>query len=486
MRRGAGSLRRAAGRLRDRSRLLRGRLRPRGGLTRQTLVLAGATAVSQLGYAGLLVVVAKHAGPADLGAATAAIGLGSFLGGLLDYGFTSYSLRELAAGRMATVEYWSRLRAKLVLTAAVGLAAVLVAVVALPDPGLVVGAAVVAFGRILVLGVTIPNRADRRVASIAGVTVLERVVALVTYLVVDAVRPGDPVSALWLALGLGTLVAGCCGLLLTPGGHRLVTSRRLVNPWSAVAGFGSYALAVSACSLDTALLGLAGGGVQAGLYGAVSRWTQPAQLIAQSYAMAAVPPLAAAQSTRAAARIVRNSLAFLLLGVAACAALAAAAPALVPLVLGESYRGSAPVLVLLAGSAAVVLLNQPLLTVLTSRGRDRFVGRATVVTVAAQLLGVWLLAGPAGALGAALAALLSQAALTVVLAVGLARLIHGESAPDTAAPTPAPAAPVAPAEPATPTELSTPAGPTVPTGPAAPAATPRAGEPAGAATRLPR
>ncbi|WP_320066987.1 lipopolysaccharide biosynthesis protein [Micromonospora sp. RTGN7] len=445
---------RGPGRSRHRPARLAGRLRPRGALTRQTLALAGSTAVSQLIYAGLLTVVAKHAGPADLGAAAAVIGLGSFLGGLLDYGFTSYSLRELAAGRMSTVEYWSRLRTKLALTVAVGLAAVLVAGVTLPDPGLVAGGAVVAFGRILVLGVTIPNRADRRVGRIAVVTVLERVVALVTYLIVTAVHPVDPVSGLWLSLGLGTLVAGLCGLLLTAGGHELVTSRRLVNPWSAVAGFGSYALAVSACSLDTALLGLAGGGVQAGLYGAVNRWTQPAQMIAQSYSMAAVPPLSAAESTRAAARIVRNSLGLLLLGIVACAALAVAAPALVPVLLGDTYRGSVPVLVLLAGSAAAMLLNQPLLTVLTSRGHDRFVGRAAVVTVAAQLLGVWLLAGPVGALGAALAALLSQAALTVVLAVGLARLIVRETGPDADA-VPQPAAP-------------------------------RAGERAGMATRLPQ
>ncbi|MFD0821320.1 lipopolysaccharide biosynthesis protein [Micromonospora zhanjiangensis] len=195
------------------------------------------------------------------------------------------------------------------------------------------------------------------------------------------------------------------------------------NPWSAVGGYGTFTLAVNLGALDTVVLGIAGGSAHAGMYGAVSRWTQPVQLLSQSYGAAAAPVIAAAGSAREAVRRTRGSLWLIGVGVAVCALLAAGAGRLVPVLLGEGYRDAAPVLALLSASAAVVLVNQPLVALLQARGYDRLVGRATMTAVLAYLCGVWALAGSWGADGAALASLLAQGALMTTLAFGVAVLL---------------------------------------------------------------
>jgi O-antigen/teichoic acid export membrane protein len=269
------------------------------------------------------------------------------------------------------------------------------------------------------------------VVRVAIVTVVDRASSLIAFAVASMGLSLSALTALWWSLGIGAGIAGAVGLALANGGAELLRRTTLRNPWADVAGYGKFSLAVSATTLDVVVLGLAGGSVQAGLYGAVGRWTQPVQLLSQAFSSAATPFIARARSARAAFEVVGKSIWILGLGVASCLLIIITAPTVIPALLGPSYRTSAPALAVLAAGAAVVVVNQPLATFLQSRGYDQFVGRWTTVTVLLQLVGVWLAAHSLGALGAAVSYALSQVALTLVLVLGAGALMrgHGMAAP---------------------------------------------------------
>ncbi|MDG4801824.1 hypothetical protein [Micromonospora sp. WMMD980] len=410
----------------------------RRGLAAQTVVLIVAGAGSQALYVVLVALVAGRAGPAAFGMAAGAMGVGGTLVGVVDYGFNAFSVRELAAGRISRQIYWNRLRVLFAVTIGVALVIVITGVaIGRSDLGLM--AALVLLSRTAVNGVAVPLRAARRVVKVAVVFLLERLAALTLAMALLATSTVSAVTVLWWALAAGGLVAVTTGVFVGDPPRPRWMRTGLADPWRATGGYGRFSLAVSATSLDVTLLAATGGSTQAGIYSAVSRWTQPVQFFAQAYSSAAAPAIAQASSSRAAWDAVRRSLWLLGGAVVSCAALVALAPAAVSLVLGDTYRQSAGVLTVLAIGAAVVVVNQPLATFLQSRGHEKVVGTCTVGTVALQLAGVWL---TAGARGAAWAYGVAQLALTALLGVYALRLVRrqrraADGAPGAGVPEPA-------------------------------------------------
>ncbi|MEU3453726.1 oligosaccharide flippase family protein [Micromonospora sp. NPDC006766] len=387
----------------------------RRGLAAQTVVLVVAGAGSQTLYAIVVALVASRAGPAAFGSAAGAMGVGGMLVGVVDFGFNAFSVRELAAGRITEESYWNRLRVLFAVAVAGALGITLAGVsTSRPEFGLV--AALVLLSRTAINGVVVPLRAARRVVKVAAVLLLERLVTLVLAILLLATTAAGALVVLWWSLAVGALAAVTAGVLLGDPPRPRWVPTGLTEPWRATAGYGRFSLAVSATSLDVTLLAATGGSTQAGIYSAVSRWTQPVQFFAQAYSSAAAPAIAQASSSRAALHAVRRSLWLLCGAVVTCGALVALAPTAVSLVLGDTYRQSAGVLMVLAIGAAVVVVNQPLATFLQSRGHEKMVGNCTVGTVTLQLVGVCLTAGPIGARGAAWAYGAAQLALTVLLA----------------------------------------------------------------------
>lgn len=395
-------------------------------LTGHTFVVATSTAISQVLYAFLITLVASRAGPADFGDAAVAMGCGGFFAGILDFGSTSYAVRELAAGRMTQVRYWDCLRGKL---AVCGLGTAAIAVVgyvaSIPELGVV--AALTMVGRTLVMGVTVPPRAGRQFLRVAVVTLMERVSAVLIFVLLFMGLAPNVITALWWSLGLGAAIASLVGLALAGVKAESLRRFKLRNPWEGVAGYGTFSLAVSACTLDVVVLGFAGTSAQAGVYGAVGRWTQPVQLLSQALSSTATPFIAGARSTRAAFESVRGSMWVLALGVATCGLIVTLAPTVIPAVLGNGYLPSVRVLSILTVGAALVVVNQPLATFLQSRGYDKFVGVCTIATVILQLVGVWLVASSLGAVGAALCFGLAQLILTIALIIGARSLIRRDT-----------------------------------------------------------
>jgi O-antigen/teichoic acid export membrane protein len=293
---------------------------------------------------------------------------------------------------------------------------------ALSHPSLAGMVALVTVSRILLLGVGVPLRATHRVGRAAVVVLVEKASWLAGFALLSAV-PVGPLPAFWWSMAISTVIATAVGLALSGGARAFLGGVRLRSPWPGEAGYGTFSLAVSLSLLDVALLGLAGGSAPAGVYGALSRWTQPVLLLSQTFSAAATPFIAGARSSSAAFRTIRGSLWIPALGFAVCLGMVALAPVAVPLLLGPAYRGAAPTLAILAAGAAAVVVCQPLATFLQARGHARLVGRSTMVTVLLQLGGVWLTAGSLGATGAALAYATSQVLLLLVLAAGCAALI---------------------------------------------------------------
>ena len=87
----------------------------------------------------------------------------------------------------------------------------------------------------------------------------------------------------------------------------------------------------------------------------------------------------------------------------------------VRLLLGEGYEGSVPVLRLLALAAIPSIVSQLCMVGLQSLGHDRGVARMIPAAVLLHLALVCVLAGPYGAIGAAIAFAIMQYSLMVVL-----------------------------------------------------------------------
>src|SRR5690606_11988229 len=134
--------------------------------------------------------------------------------------------------------------------------------------------------------------------------------------------------------------------------------------WQGSGAYGVTSLAISAQQLDVAILGQVAGAVPAGIYSSVNRWTQPMGLIASSFAGAATPFVAGAESWRAGLRYALSALWLLGLAVLVCAVMAIIAPFVVPWLLGDAYLPATPVLRMLAIACVPMVLSQPLFVVL--------------------------------------------------------------------------------------------------------------------------
>lgn len=392
-------------------------------LAGQSFMLAGSTAFAQVLYVVLTTLMVSRSTPSEFGAIAIALGAGGFLAGIMDFGFTAFSVRELAAGRMSYPIYWLKLAMKISFVA--GIAGIALIGMLFSSPSLGVTIAIVAIGRTVVMGVNAPLTAEQKFSHVATVLVAERTVALGFFLICWFALPSEIIPGFWFATALGSAAAGIFGLAFGYCSRQLPKGWSAKSPWTGVAGYGAFSLALSGSMLDVVLLGLCGGSLQAGLYGAVSRWTQPVMLMSQAFSSAIAPTVGSASSSRAAFEAVRSYLWIPTVGLFACLTLVIFSPVAVPLLIGEDYLGSGPVLVTLAIGAGAVLINQPLATFLQYRGHDRLVGAAFAATVLFHLLFVLVASKSFGAFGTAVSYASSQAALMAILGVAAVLLKNG-------------------------------------------------------------
>ncbi len=256
--------------------------------------------------------------------------------------------------------YWARSRVRLLIAA---LAAIAAAAFVLRPSGSAAATAVLVLitGRTALLLLGAPVRAARHSDRWVTTLLCDRSTGLVILLL--ALAGGvPPITAYWLAMSCGVVASLACGLIVNSAGIQMFRGTRLANPWRGCQGYAASSASISVATLDVTLLGVTSGAYQAGIYGAVNRWTQPIQLLADSFSQVAAPFMAAAATGRAAVSLVRRSLWIPALGLVVAVAMAVLAPFLIQVLLGPAYAKSAPTLALLAGGAALVLINQPVAT----------------------------------------------------------------------------------------------------------------------------
>lgn len=386
----------------------------RQGLGFQAVFLAGSTGLAQVVVAVLYIWAARTAGPEMFGLLVAAISMGAAAAGFLDFGTNSYWARELATRRMEVGELGQRMAAKLAVAGVLSILWVLAFLCLFPTKYLWVAAAV-GFSTVLNQSSQVGLRGIAR-GDLVSVSILcDRVVALAIFSALSLFGI-SVLHSLWLSLTAGSLAAAACGWILTPRAARpRLQLRTSTNPWASARHYGLANVAVSSQSLDMPILTAMAGPAAAGIYGAVSRWTQPMSLLANAFSTAAAPHMARAGSGAEAWQQVKRSVWMLAVAIGICCGMVAAAPFLVDVLMGDQFEQSIVVLQVLAIGMIPAIVNQPLFVFLQARGMDKPVSVMVGSTVLLQLLSVAVLSSSMGAFGAVIASALAQ----VILLIGL-------------------------------------------------------------------
>jgi O-antigen/teichoic acid export membrane protein len=394
-------------------------LEPRRSIGHQAVFLAGSTGLAQILLAVIYVLAARGSDPRSLGLIITAIALGTTAAGFVDFGTNSLWAREIARRRLNPAELGARVWGKLLAASVLGCAWVLVTLVAFPLSH-IWPAGIVMVALLANQTMQVSLRGAARGELVSAVILVDRAVAILLFL--GLLSSGVSVmTALWLSISVGSASAAVLGYTLTKKGTRpalTVTPRR--NPWSGARNFGLAGVANSAQTLDLPLLTLVGGPVASGLYGAVSRWTQPMSLLATAFASASAPFAANAGTMRGALASLRRGLWMPVAAIVLALTVFALSPWIVDLLLGQTYEGSAAVLRILALVSVASIISQPLVVALQSLRHDGFVAAALSLSVLVQLGLVTAFARHEGALGAALASLIVQALLLCALLIKVA------------------------------------------------------------------
>lgn len=373
----------------------------------QAIVLAGSTGAAQAIMAVLYIAAARATAPSEFGLVVTAIAIGTTAVGFLDFGTNSYWIRELAAGRLSAVVHGTRLTSKLVYSA-VALTIWSLVTLLWAEPSSLWMAAPVAMFLLLNQSLQVPLRSIGRGDLIAIAVLLEKAMAAGIFMALVACGIA-PVSALWVSLSAGGLLCALLCWRMTPQSNRPTIALHLTtNPWSNSGHYGIANVALTAQSLDIPTLSMFGGATSAGIYAAVSRWTQPMTLLASAFSSASAPHIARAQSSHAAWQAAKKSIWLLWLAIALCLGIAIFSPTIVEILIGPGYAGSGHVLRVLAISTVFALANQPLYVFLQARGFDKPIAAITMSSVVIQLGLVAVLSASFHELGAALAFLCTQ------------------------------------------------------------------------------
>lgn len=388
-------------------------------MAHQALLLAGSTGVAQVLVAVLYLVAARGVTPSVFGSTVSAIALGTAAAGFLDFGTNNHWTRELAKRELSDRIFHDRMLSKVILTIFAAGIWMVVAAFLLPSTSYWL-AGPIAVALVVNQSYQVPLRSAARGELVALVILADRVAASGLFFLLLACAVPAP-TALWIALSAGSIAAAGVAKRIYQD-HRPGPGFRFVNPWSGSQYFGLTSVSNSSQSLDLTLLSVVGGTAAAGVYGAVNRWTQPMALLAAAFASALAPYAARSESLRAAWHQFRRALWMPAAAVALAVGVFIMSPTIVDLLLGGAYDGSAATLRVLALVVIPSIVCQPLVVILQSFRRDRFVAIIMVVAALAQLVLVLFLGRSFGALGAAFSALIVQVFILVALVMATVRL----------------------------------------------------------------
>ena len=396
------------------------------GLTGEALKLGVATGLSQVLTGAVLLAGARALPPSSYAGAISALAILTFLSTVSDLGGTQKAIRSLSAGQSTLPAYLqaSRIRWFVALCSTGGLSLVLSATNVYPGTTLVAAMAA-AVAALAAQQLQAPLRARHEIAKVSATLLLDKTIGLTSaFALLFLVRPepwGVPA-----ALAIGSTSSMLLSIRFLGPDSKSIISRPTTMESGVSRAFAATGLALNAQALDLPLIQFAGGSSLSAPYAAVTRWTNPMGLLATVYCQAAYPHMAAARSHHDAFSQVKRSSWLPLMGLLFALAVAAAAPAITPYLLGDRYPGADKVLSLLAIATALGIINQPLAIFLQARGRERIVALLLNAAVALQLITVALLASRQLLLAPSLALCGSQSLLLVSLSIQIVATLRTE------------------------------------------------------------
>lgn len=410
------------------------RLSGHGRLAKQSLLLSVFTVLGQIVVLGAFVLLGRQDGVVAVGHVTVSLGTATVLAGLIDLGANNLWVREIASGRMSADTYRERALAKILIGLLVG-SVILVSCSTVPSLRPFLGTGMFTIAWVVAQTLQTGLRADGRNGHMAAAGVVDRLSFGLLFVTTTSITIIPPADRFAIAYVVGALVGGALCQLWTRPSLRLKSTKPAVrHVWRGGRYFGGYSVIISMQSLDVAIGSILAGPATAGVYGAVSRWTQPVMLPAASLSTVVKPVFARFGLSRQAWREVRGSLWLAGLSVVASLLVAALAEPLVSIIMGPNFLGSAPVLSQLAVAAALSSVAQPLTVALQFSGADRATFVIYAASIGLQLVGVAALVGSFGATGISLSRLAGQCLLLagLVACVYLAARSGNFASPDVA------------------------------------------------------
>ncbi|MCU6479907.1 lipopolysaccharide biosynthesis protein [Arthrobacter sp. A2-55] len=390
-------------------------------LSFQSVALAAAAAVAQLLVALIFVLAARGTDPESLGRVVSMIAIGVTLAGIIDFGSNARITRDIARGDQSHQSISRQLMTKILIYSSICILLGLLFGI-LFDGSEIWPCAILAFATITGQTLQSPIRGLRRAHIVGIVMLIDRICVLIVFtcLTFSGV---DSASSLWISLSIGPIVAAIYSFVSTPKELRpSLRQWHAMNPWVRSVNFGASNIFISLQGLDVTLLKFFGGATAAGLYGAVSKWTQPISIVAGAFASASAPFVAHAGNMKDAWQSMRRAVWMPASAVLIAILIAISAPVLVPILIGDSYVGSGHVLTVLALAAIPAVVNQTFFVTLQNLGRDRAAAVILAVIIVVQLLIIVLFGAVYGAMACAIASLVSQ----ILQVIGFSYLVRTE------------------------------------------------------------
>jgi O-antigen/teichoic acid export membrane protein len=369
-------------------------------------------AAVQAASMGLL---ARWSGPTAFGLFAAVYGVAILIQALTDFGLNTYLIRMRAqypAARL--IGGLLRLQTRInITTASVGLA--VGAVLAIWNPSLLVIAPMavwLASDKQSESWLCV-SLSDGR-AWLNAVSLIARRAGALAILLIAMVCGVDPIVG--YALGLAVSSVGSAlilGFKTLPEINGWGTALDLSATFRASSHYWVNSLATQARNLDTLIVGAAIGMGAAGLYGAAARLTTPLRMVPTSVATVLMP---VAAKTRVSSRRITKAVTLILTASTLFyGVVALATPALIPIVLGEDFKGSVQVIQIVCVGLVFASISSQLNALLQGWGFPRPVAIVSVVSTAFCLGGIVLLSREFGVVGAGAALTLSYVFQTILL-----------------------------------------------------------------------
>lgn len=379
--------------------------------------------------------VARSNSPAEFGKAMFAVTTALVVGGLLNFGSTTFYVRELTSGRFCWNDVLLRSIGRLGYSVAAGVLLAIVFLAFVPDAGLLlaVGVASLTAGtNIAALAQVIPLASAK--FTFAGIGVLvEKSIPLLLLLALTLLERFDSTNMpIIMAIGcfVGAMLTACSARMYRKnvsvdrlasalrsvrqsGGF--IRQRSVLNPWRGSLHIGVSSAFYSVRQSDVALVRIVSSPEAAGEYAAVSKWNQPIALFASSIGNALLPSISAAASLRDAAFLVLKLWPHLALIAALSVTGAALSGWLVLYILGPEYSAAADVLIVVFLTMPIAFSRQIVYVLLVARQFDRTCSQIVALGVLLGLFTSAALAFSWGALGAAIAYSLTEVSLLLSL-----------------------------------------------------------------------